>query len=459
MRMSKSSLKKSLFYILIISILYTYALPWAETRQIGETDAQIAIAFKGAGNGLDPQGNRFDINELKSDEVLKQAIKKSDLQDIVTVDALKKRIYILPQAQSDTLKELLTLTRINGKTQDIKERMVHPTSFHISLKDMGLPSYFADGKLLDSILKVYDAQLESKYLSDVLSEPAYTHDEILKMDYAEMMMVLNQEAESLLLYIDSYANNEPQFSSEKTGLSFADVYQQATLLKNTDIGDMRSLVNYYRLTEDVQSRILYEDTMLKHAGVVSNKLQGAQLTIEDIIQIYDNNSNYIFASGDAGSANLEPLENQFYGELMGALVDKKTRYINAKYNQQDIQKAIAKLQAGSLSGDAYQNLTTEIKSGTQKAMDRIEVLRKQTQEMAAEVYKTNFRNKIKMTGFTYHLNSNGNILINFVVLTALYILLNVFYNDLKHSSYNRYLEIIVQLFRRKRNENKSEEKA
>lgn len=450
MRMSNSSLKKSLFYILIIAILYTYVLPWAATRQIGETDARITIAFKGAGNGLDPQGNRFDINELKSDELLKKAIKESGQQDTVTVDTLKKRIYILPQAQSDTLKELLTLTRINGKTQDVKERMVHPTSFNISLKDMGIPSYFTDKKLLDHILKAYDAQLKSKYLSDTLSEPAYTQDEILKMDYPEMMLVLNQEAESLLLYIDSYVSNEPQFSSEKTGLSFADVYEQATLLKNTDIGNMRSLVNYYGLTEDIQSRILYEDTMLKRAGVVSNKLMGAQYTTADIIQIYDNNSNYIFASGDAGSANLEPLENQFYGELMNALVNKQTGYINAKYNQQDIQRAIDKLQAGSLSGDAYLDMTTDIKSGTKKAMDRIEVLREQTQEMAAEVYETNIRTKIAMSGSAYHPNSNGNILINFVVLTVLYAFFTTLYLDLKRSKYNIYLESIAQPFRRKK---------
>jgi len=450
MKMSKSSLKKSLFYILIIAILYTYAVPWVTTRQIGETNTNITIAFRGAGKGLDPQGNRFDINELKSDEVLEQAIKKSDLQDTVSVESLKKRIYILPQAEQDTMKELLTLTAINGKTQDVKERMIHPTSFNISLKDMGLPSYFSDKKLLDHILKAYDAQLRSKYLSDTVSEPAYTQDEILKLDYPEMMMVLNQEAESLLLYIESYTNNEPQFSSEKTGLSFADVYEQAVLIKDTDIASMRSLVNYYGLTEDAQSRILYEDTMLKRARVVSNKLLGAQFTTADIIRIYDNNSNYIFASGDAGSANLEPLENQFYGELMGALVDKQTAYINAKYNQQDIQRAIAKLQAGSLSGDAYLNLTIEIKAGTQKAMDRIETLREQTQEMAAEVYKTNIRNKIAMSGTTYAPHSNGNILINFVIIAVIFALLRMLYIDIKRSRYNIYLELVTQLFRRKR---------
>lgn len=453
MKLNKKSLKKPLIILLVIAVLYTYALPWAITQQFAHTKTDITIAFEGVGKGLDPQGNRFDINEMKSDKILKKAIEKSGLAEKVSAAELQRKLFILPMAEHDTLRELLTLTTINGKSQEIKERMVYPTSFTIGLIDTGFPSYFSDKKLLQTILSLYKEQLKSKYLADILSEPAYTTDEILKMDYPEMMKVLEQEAESLLLYIDSYADNEPQFRSQETGLTFKDVKQQATLLKDTDISMMRSLVDFYELTEDAQSRILYEETMLKRAGVVASKLQGAELTTADILQIYDNNSNYIFASGDTGSVNLTPLENQFYGDLIQALVNKQTSYINAKYNQQDIQRAIAKLQAGTITGAAYVTLTDEIKSGTRKALDRIEVLRKQTQGMAGEFYDSSIGNKIGMSGTSYDVKSNGNILINFVALTGIYILLNMFYNDVKKSSYNRYLKIIVEPFRRKKHGN------
>ena len=456
MRIKKDKLVKPLIIILVIAILFTYVWPWASTLQIGSTSANLTVAFEGAGKGLDPQGNRFDVNGVKSDEVLEKAIQESGLEKTVTVDELKRRVYILPSAESDTLKELLTLTTISGKTEDIKERMVYPTSFTVGLKDMGLPAPLNDRKLLTNILKAYESQLRARYLSDTLSEPAYTPEEILQMDYPEMMKVLNQEADSLLLYINSYASNERQFVSKKTGLSFSDVYEQATLLKNTDIGTMKSLVDYYELTLDPPSRILYEDTMLRRAGVVANKLLGAQYTSADILQIYNNSSNYIFASGDTGSVNLAPAENQFYGDLVDALVNKQQAYIGAKYDQQDIQKAIAKLQvqAVSLTGDAYINLTGEIKTGAQKALTRIDELKKQTRDMAQEYYETSIGNKIYVSGTAYDLNSNGNIVINFIVLAALYILIGIAYRDLKRSDYFRYVEMVVQPFRRKRNAKK-----
>lgn len=442
----------SFYLILIATLLITYGLPWFTTGQIGSTRAGLTIAFKGVGNGLDPQGNRFNINELKSDEVLEKAIKETGLHETLTVDELKKRVFILPQVEADTLKELLTLSAIDGKTQDIKERMIYPTTFTVGIKDMWPPSIFMDFKdrlLLNNILKAYDGYLKSKYLSEILIKPAYSSEEIVKLDYPEMMLVLNQEAESLLLFIDSYAKNEPTFISDKSGLAFADVYQQALLLQDTDIGSMRSLVNYYELTDDVPSRILYEEAMLKRAGVVAGKLSGAQYFTSDILQIYDNSSNYIFAADGAGSVEISSAEDQFYSKLMAALVDKQAAYINAKYNQQDILRAIEKLRSDNLSGQAYLDLGYQIKSGTLKAMTRIEALREQTREMAEEVYEETIQNKIYIGKAGYSLNSNGNIIVNFAVLAVLLILIKWLYYDLQHSDFNRYLEVIQRRFRRK----------
>ena len=451
MKLGKKKFRKILIAVILVTLIITYGLPWAATLYFGNTEVTLSIAFEGAGQGLDPQGNRFDINEIKSDEILSAAIEDCGMTDKLTADELKKEIYILPVAGKDTLKQLLTLTTINGKTQDIKENIVYPTSFLIGLKDMGLPSYFADRKLMKSILQEYSKHLEAKYLADTGGEPAYSKGEILKMDYPEMMKVINQSADSLLRYIGSYSANEPQFVSQKSGLSFGDVYEQALLLQNTDITNMRSLVNYYRLTEDTAGRILYEQTMLKRAVVVANKLQGAEYTAADILQIYDNNSNYIFASQDAGSMNVTPVENQFYSDLMDALVEKQTSYINAKYNQQDIINAINKLQTGTLTGDAYFQISDKIKADAGKTLDRIEELRKLTMTMAKEFYGEQVAGKISISGTSYHLHSMGNPLTNFIILAGLTALVMALYFEIKRSDYAAYLESAESLFiRRKR---------
>ena len=112
----------------------------------GTPRANLTIAFEGAGKGLDPQGNRFDVNGLKSDEVLEKAIEESGLKDTLPTEELKRRIYILPAAESDTLKELLTLTTINGKTEDIKERMVLSHQLYGWIEGYGNPFLYGRQK-------------------------------------------------------------------------------------------------------------------------------------------------------------------------------------------------------------------------------------------------------------------------------------------------------------------------
>ena len=201
--------------LLVIVLVLTGLLPWALSMQAGNTTTTIAISFEGAGNGLDPQGNRFDINEIKKDEIMTKAIKAAGMEGKVTAKELESRLYILPQAQRDTLKDLLTLSTISGKTENIREQMVYPTTFTIGLADTGLPSCFSDRKLLKEITKTYKAYLRSRYLGQTVSEPAYTKKEILALDYPEMMKVLAQNADSLGRYIAIFQSSEPQFVSKK----------------------------------------------------------------------------------------------------------------------------------------------------------------------------------------------------------------------------------------------------
>ncbi len=439
---------KAFVFLLILVLLFTFVIPWAMTGQAGEAKVTFSIAFKGAGNGLDPQGNRFDINELKSEKVLKAAIIASKLEEKVTTAELRKKIYILPQAHQDTLRELLTLTTIEGKTQDIKERMVYPTTFTISLKDNGLPSYFQEKKLLKNILKEYQKYLESSYLADVNSEPAYSKEEILAMDYPEMMAVLEQQADSTLRYIGIFSKNEPQYMSEKEGTSFNDLYERANILKNTNISNMKSLVNYYGLTrEDSASRIRYEESLLKRVGVTANKQKGAELAASSILQIYKNDSNYIFMSQDVDTANLKPAENQYYSNLTKNLVERQDAYLDTKYKQEDVLRTIERLKINDAASAEYQKAAKEIQTETEETLLKLDTLKEQGKNLGKEFYAEKIKNKITTGRVTYEINTFGNFIVNVLLTCFLFLLLKIAYFKIKTRSYSEYYEIFEQYWK------------
>ncbi len=453
LKLEKRQIRRILLILLALVLCVCYLLPWAKTLQVGSATTSLSITFEGAGNGLDPQGNLFDINEIKNKKIIEDAIKTAGLKGKVTTEDIQKQLYVLPQAQADTLKQLLTLTSINGKTQDIGEQMVYPTTFVIGLKDNGIPSYFTERKLLKAITLSYKDYLKSRYLGDVISEPAYTKAEILDLDYPEMMKVLMQEAESLERYIGVYATNEPEFVSEKTGLSFADLSEKAEVLKTTDIGNLRSIVSHYCLTKDPENRTKYEQTLLKRAGVVAAKYGGSKMTAAEVVAMYDNNSNFVFASGDTGAVDLAPLENQFFSDLMNALVSKQTAYIAAKYDEQDIALAIEKLGVIETTTSEYQRTTKVILSGTKEALSEIEALKKTARTMAEEYYLSNIGSKINVGGISYQLNSYGNPVLLYFALLAIILLGRMIVLHLYDSEYGVYLKRFDKLFRgRKKNE-------
>ena len=415
----KRQFGRILLVLLLVVLCATYIVPYAKTFQAGSGVTSLSIAFKGAGNGLDPQGNRFDINEIKSEEILEKAIKKAGLEGKTTAAEVKTQIYILPQAQSDTLKELLTLASIDGKTQNIGEQIVYPSSFTIGLRDSGIPSVISTQRLLKEITKAYQTYLKAKYLADVSSEPAYGKKEILAMDYPEMTKVLRQESESLLRYINMYAKEDPRFVSETSGMSFGDLTEKAEVLKNNDVANLESLVSYYSLTREPQNRAQYEQTLLKRAGVVAAKLGGAKATAGEIVAIYDNNSNYVFASQDTGSVDVAPLENQFFSDLMQTLVDKQTAYIEAKYEEKDILRNIEKLQALEITSDQYAKTGKRVKAGTEQALEDIAALKLTAKAMAEENYERNIGSKIQVAGVSYRFNSSGNPVMMYVLLLAI----------------------------------------
>jgi len=422
LKIKKGKIVGWLLLPLLIVVCLIYVLPWSQTFQAGRATTSLSIAFEGAGNGLDPQGNRFDINEIKNPEIIEKAIKAAGLEDKTTIDEVKTQIYVLPRVQADTLRELLTLTTIDGKTQKIGEQLVYPTTFTIGLKDSGFPSVFSQKKLLKEITNAYQDHLKSKYLSDTAAEPAYTREEILNLDYPEMVKVLEQEADSLVRYIDVYAKADPRFVSEKSGLSFGDLAEKAQLIKKNDVGNLKSLVGYYSLTKEPENRSNYEQTLLRRAGVVAAKLEGAKATASDIVAIYDNNSNYVFASQDTGSVDVTPTENEFFSNLMQALVDKQTAYIGAKYDEQDIARAIEKLQLLQISPEQYEKTAKRVNSGVKDTLVSIDELKESAKGMAHENYEENIGNKINVGSVSYIFNSYGNPVILYLLLLGMLLL-------------------------------------
>lgn len=234
-----------------------------------------------------------------------------------------------------------------------------------------------------------------------------------------MVCVVEQEADAVVRYARIFAQNHPDFASEKDGLSFQDLYQQAQTVSSADVGNLKSIADYYGLTKNTENRLNYQETMLKRAQLVLSKASGREFTVSDIIALYDNHSNYVFVSGELPQLDMEEQKNEFYDNLMEQLVASKNSSIDAKYEVDEIQRTIGKLQNPQLSPEEYTARTKELSDGVNTVYGRIDQINEQIQVLAAENYDSEIGNKISVRMLGYDFNSWGNFILNFLILTAI----------------------------------------
>lgn len=440
LKLSKTS-KKLIALSLVLTLIITFGLPWFLEGRTGASSSQISLSFEGIGNGLDPKGNHFDINEIKSEEVLKRAIDSAGLEDQINTEQLRKMIVIEPLAGSNALGELTKMSTTSAKTKSIIEKSINTGDYRITVKEIGLiPNPLESLKISKAIAKEYKKYFKEAYLVDSTISSPYEKEDIFALDHPEMMLVMKQDSDSLVRYIGGFVNSSPDFISQKTGLTFADLEAQAEVIRDKEIGSAANIVDYYVLTKSGSDRIAYENIKMKRANLSLKKSDGVVSRVGYILNSYDNSSNYIVPSEDAGDL-VGTQENEFYGNLMDQLVASKNTAINAKYNVAEIQKHLDKLSQSNEQIDKSK-LAKSVETDAKQAYERMEKLREQVKVLAQENYDLNIGSKISISKAGYKVNTWGNFLANFIMLLMLLNITRFIFFFFKSKGKNYFKEVV-----------------
>lgn len=418
--MSKKQLIRHGVTLLVITIVITYIIPFALTGQSGSVSRVIGLTFDGIGEGKDPKGNHFDINVIKSDEVLNAAIKKSELKGKMTAKELRGLIAVLPHVSERALDNLTSFTPISDaiKTQNIAQRRVHPSQFTIQMKDRGVPSILRDRRLLDNIVDAYKEQLENTYLLDSDEKLIYTKKEILDLDYPEMMDVIRQQSQTLERLSNGFVRTAPKFIDEKTGLSFGDMHGQVQALQNNELKSLEGIVEFYQISKNVDRRETYEEFALRRVSYNLEKALEKETAVQQRVDQYNNQESYVNVLSDSSELNTSS-DDSFYGALIQQLVASKAEVTNIRFTKQKIEAAIKKLEQNGLTQDQYNAQMMEAGQEAEDILDRLEFFRSQIKALAKANYEENIASKISVGGISYDTNG-GNFLVNFLVLLILY---------------------------------------
>jgi hypothetical protein len=413
---NKKKWVKILVASLILTLLFTYGAPLVIDGNWGQAYGHLNLSFEGISRGLDPKGNAFDINEIKSEEVLAATIKELEWQEKYTTDELRPVISIRPVVSNQALEQLTALVEVEGKTEKVLQNRLNTGHYVILVKTGKVLSMQESKDMLNVLLGQYQIYLKNRYLSEMAVAPGYTRDEVLALDYTEMMLVLGQEGDSLVRYISSFMRSAPDYVSPDLNLSFSDLLAQARLVRDTDIGNAEALVRYAMLTKDAEDRIALENVRLKRMDLNMVKANGAAGSVSTVLAVYNNETNYLITPDILMNQSLKAEENQYYADLLDQQVETKNRAIDLRYNRQEIEKNIRKLTTPDIGLEQYTRYAAEVVTTAEKAYARMDTLKEQALLLANENYDKNIGSKIVTRNIGYQLNSWGNTLLNFLLI-------------------------------------------
>ncbi|MBE7044074.1 MAG: hypothetical protein E7397_00965 [Ruminococcaceae bacterium] len=207
--------------------------------------AIISLNYSEASQALNSNGTRYNMAEIISDEVVERAIRKGALKN-VTTKQLKNCLYVYPCVQGGVGDE----TQYHISTE-------FAVGYHASKDTAHLDSENVI-KLITSAYKEYYIEKYTDNFSLDSEKPDFS-----KMEYMDIVLYFDKEAQSILNYLYGMAGKNPSFVTEN-GSTFNSIAGKVFDFKETQINqNLRSLILQNGIVRDRDGyvgRLSYQNT-------------------------------------------------------------------------------------------------------------------------------------------------------------------------------------------------------
>lgn len=291
---------------IVVSILTLLISTLVNIKVYKETKALVSFTYNGIEKGLDPNGNKFDVNTIKSPNIISKAIDELGY-DEEAVEAIRKSISIegiVPQNVMDKItayKEIVE-TGTNASltaVEKILDTSYYPTQYIVKFNyaDTSLKGSEASA-ILNKMLECYSEYFLDKYGYNEALGAAVTSIDYTEYDYAEALDVFDSTLSSLKSYVDQLNKSDTvRFRSSETGYSFADLSKAIATIQDVDMDMISSYITLNVVTKDKESLETYYqyriESLQRHEVVCRENLSA----VTESINNYEKNTVQIFGAG------------------------------------------------------------------------------------------------------------------------------------------------------------------
>ena len=237
--------------VTILSVILVLAIGLTVYQSVSQTyiDSMIiTLNYEGAKKGLNPDGSRFKISEIESDEVLESAINIMG-DNSLSVDSMKERITIESKMPLSAIEK--TQTSIASGT----DYSYNPSEFDVYYSQENKFGKNNTVEFLTALSKAYNEYFMNKYSdkNNILEFDGNYHAG--EYEYYEIQEFLEDKINSMITYLSSRHSENPTFRSVQTGYSFENIISMLKNLRDQDLHKLSAYIVQNQIADNKSSFI------------------------------------------------------------------------------------------------------------------------------------------------------------------------------------------------------------
>ena len=286
-------LKKILPIIVVVCVLATYAINF-NLKNSNTFVASEVIHYNdpAAEQGLTPTGSKLDVNEIKSSAVMSKVVNKMGLTGIYSVDSLISRLSITAIPDEDKVAQK------EAKLEEGEEYVYEPSTYIVSFTATNNEGSDFARTILDEILDVYFAEYSQKYVNVAPAKNVIENIESENYDYIEMVEMIDMGIDETLTTLYQRMEQNPYYRSTKTGVSFSDLADEFSYIRQVKLSSLFSKIYKYQITKNKTVLISDYTTRIDNNNILNTKEESI---VKDTVAVID---AYVEKMRESGNTNI-----------------------------------------------------------------------------------------------------------------------------------------------------------
>ena len=325
--------------------------------------AEINFSYDGIESGLDPAGNRFDEEEIKSAEMIRQAAAAVGLS-LEEIETMQNAIEIQGNVPNFIFGSIIENASIYGNdaietVETVRETAYFPSRYTVTLHYAEAGCSAKQGtRFLQELLSAYEGFFYERYGYNRSLENSLTSLDYAEYDYINAVDVLSDRLTSLRAYLAALASQDnTRFVSSQTGYSFSDLIDAIDTIQDEDINWVTSYIVSNNITKDRQDLIDYYLYRIEDAERELAQRQSRLYTLNTQIEGYVKTVAVFLAdtesdSSEQGSTGYEfTQQSRMYDNLINERVSCETAISGIQEQIALYQQRAERLRSDSATGN------------------------------------------------------------------------------------------------------------